>query len=102
MPGSLDTWIAIAGMAIVTYACRAGGFWAMRFVRLTPRVEGVLAAMPMAVIAALLARSLSESGWIEAAGVAVAFGLTRALSNDFVGMVAGVAAVAALRFVASS
>jgi uncharacterized membrane protein len=74
----------------------------MRFVRLTPRVEGVLAAMPMAVIAALLARSLSESGWIEAAGVAVAFGLTRALSNDFVGMVAGVAAVAALRFVASS
>ncbi len=97
MPGSAETWIAIAGMAIVTYACRAGGFWAMRFVRLTPRIEGVLAAMPAAVVAALLARAVSETGWVEAAGVAAAFGVTRALSNDFVGMIAGVAAVALLR-----
>ena len=41
MPANAEFWLAIAGMAVVTYACRASGFWAMGFVRITPRVERV-------------------------------------------------------------
>ncbi|MBL8662431.1 MAG: AzlD domain-containing protein, partial [Candidatus Odyssella sp.] len=39
MAADPEIWIAIAGMALVAYACRAGGYWAMGFVRMTPRLE---------------------------------------------------------------
>jgi uncharacterized membrane protein len=92
-----EIWIAIAGMALVSYACRAGGFWAMRFVRMTPRIEAGLTAMPSALVAAILARTLASAGPIEIAGVAAAFLVARYLGGDFVGMIAGIAAVALLR-----
>jgi hypothetical protein len=57
MAANPEIWIAIAGMALVSYACRAGGYWAMGFVRMTARVEGWLAAMPSALVAAILARA---------------------------------------------
>ena len=97
MATNLDVWLAIAGMAVITYLCRAGGYWAMGLVRITPRVERWLAAMPSAVIAAILAKALAAGGAIEAVGVVAAFVITRAISNDFAGMLAGIGAVAALR-----
>ena len=96
MTGNLDIWLTIAGMAVVSYFCRAGGFWAMRFVRLTPRLEGVLAAMPSALFAAILARTVAHAGPVETAGVVIAFVLAR-LAGDFPGMLGGIAAVALLR-----
>lgn len=97
MSGNPEIWIAIAGMALVTYACRAGGYWAMGFVRLTPRVEGWLAAMPGALVAAILARTMASAGPVEIAGVATAFLAARFLGGDFAGLMAGVGTVAALR-----
>lgn len=97
MSASPEIWIAIAGMALVSYACRAGGYWAMGFVRLTPRVEGWLAAMPSALVAAILARTLASAGPVEIAGVGAAFLVARYLGGDFAGMMAGIGAVAALR-----
>jgi uncharacterized membrane protein len=97
MTANPEIWIAIAGMALVTYACRAGGFFAMGFVRLTPRIEGWLAAMPNAVVAAILARALAGAGPVEIAGVAAAFLVARFLGGDLAGMMAGIGAVAALR-----
>jgi uncharacterized membrane protein len=69
----------------------------MGFVRMTPRVEGWLAAMPSALVAAILARALASAGPIEIAGVAAAFLVARYLAGDFAGMIAGMGAVAALR-----
>ena len=43
---------AIAAMAAATYLMRAGGFWLMTHVPLTPRVRRMLAALPGSVIAA--------------------------------------------------
>ena len=97
MNAPLEIWIAIAGMAVVTYFCRAGGFWAMGLVKLTPRLQGWLAAMPSDLFAAILARTLAHSGPIEVAGVVAAFGVARFLGDDFAGMLAGIGAVAALR-----
>ncbi len=97
MAGNPEIWIAIAGMALASYACRAGGYWAMGFVRMTPRVEGWLAAMPSALVAAILARTLASAGPVEIAGVAVAFLVARFFGGDFAGMIAGIGAVAALR-----
>jgi uncharacterized membrane protein len=97
MTANPEIWIAIAGMALVSYACRAGGYWAMGFVRMTPRVEGWLAAMPSALVAAILARTLASAGPVEIAGVAAAFLVARFLGGDFAGMIAGIGAVAVLR-----
>lgn len=97
MTGNPEIWIAIAGMALVTYACRAGGYWAMGFVRMTPRIEAGLAAMPSAIVAAILARTLAGAGPVEIAGVAAAFLVARFLGGDFLGMMAGIGAVAVLR-----
>ncbi len=101
MTGNPEIWLAIAGMALVTYLCRAGGFWAMGFVRMTPRVEGWLAAMPSALVAAILARTLASAGAVEIAGVAAAFLVARFLGGDFTGMIAGIGAVAVLRAVSA-
>ena len=97
MAADPDIWIAIAGMALVSYACRAGGFWAMGFVRMTPRLEAGLTAMPNALVAAILARTLARAGPVEIAGVAAAFLVARYLGGDFAGMIAGIAAVAFMR-----
>lgn len=97
MAADPEIWIAIAGMALVSYACRAGGYWAMGFVRITPRIEAGLAAMPGAIVAAILARTLSGAGPVEIAGVAAAFLVARHLGGDFAGMIAGIATVAFLR-----
>ncbi len=97
MAGNPEIWIAIAGMALVSYACRAGGYWAMGFVRMTPRIEAWLAAMPSALVAAILARTLASAGPVEIAGVAAAFRAARYAGGDFIGRIAGIAAVAVLR-----
>ena len=99
MAANPEIWIAIAGMALVSYACRAGGYWAMGFVRITPRVEAGLAAMPGALVAAILARNMAGAGPVEIAGVAAAFLVARYLGGDFLGMMAGIGAVAMLRSV---
>ncbi len=41
-------------MAAVTYAIRAGGFWLLGYVPLTPRVRSMLNALPGAVIASMI------------------------------------------------
>ena len=41
---------ALAAMAAATFACRAGGFFLMRFVTVTPRLEAALRAIPIGVM----------------------------------------------------
>lgn len=53
---------AIAAMAVATYATRVGGFWLLRFVRVTPRVQASLDALPVAVLTAVIAPSLAKGG----------------------------------------
>ena len=37
--------LALAGMAVASYACRVGGYFLMGYVQLTPRVEAALDAL---------------------------------------------------------
>jgi uncharacterized membrane protein len=89
--------VAIALMAIVTYATRAGGYWLMGRVTLTPRVAAMLAALPGAVLAALVVPAVLEEG---VAGV-VALGATalamRWRGNLLLAMLAGVGTIWIMR-----
>ena len=74
------SWLAIAGMTVASYACRAGGFWAMGFVPLTPRVRTWLESIPIAVLSAILAPGIARASLPEAAGFLA--GLSRCASAE--------------------
>jgi len=88
-----DVLLAILGMALVTYACRAGGYAILRSVRPPAFVEAMLRHLPGALFMAYVAPPLIAGGlaaWIG--GVAVV--ATQLLTRDMgLAIVAGVAAV---------
>lgn len=92
-----DTLIAIAVMAVITYGLRAGGYWLMGRVTLSPRFEAGLGYLPGAVITALVVPAALEAGTEGILGV-LAVGLTMRLRpNLMLAMVAGVGTVWAIR-----
>jgi uncharacterized membrane protein len=92
-----DVLAAILAMAAAAYLCRAGGFYLMRFVALTPRVEATLCAIPVALVASILAVAAVKGGPPEWAGMFAAMLSMVVTRNDFAAMVAGVGVVAVIR-----
>ncbi len=92
-----DLTVLLVATAIAAFLCRAGGFWFMRFVPLTPRVERALRATPLAVMVGIAAPAVVRGGLAEAAGLAAAVVTMRLTGNDLVAAAVGVAAVALLR-----
>ena len=88
---------AIAVMALAAAICRFSGFWLMRFVPITPRVQAGLAAIPIAVMAGIMAPAIVRGGLPESAGMLATIGAVKLGGNDLVAIVAGLATVALLR-----
>lgn len=87
----------ILGMALVTYATRAGGPWLMARVPPSPRVEAWLRALPGAILAAIVAPAALGSGPAEAvAALATALVMARTGSLPLA-MAVGVGLVIPLR-----
>lgn len=57
-----EALLAIILMGIVTYVLRAGGFWLMGRVEISPRMEAALAYLPGSVITALVVPATIEAG----------------------------------------
>jgi len=94
-----EVLLAILAMALAAYLCRVGGFFAMRFVPLTPRVQAWLRAVPMAILGAILAPVAVSGDPAGMGGLACAAIAMRLTGNDFLGVFAGVGAVAMMRAV---
>jgi len=92
-----DVLIAIVLMALATYLSRAGGFYLMRFVRITPRVEAGLKALPIALMGAVLGPIAFNGGPPEWVGLLAAVLLMRFAGNEFLAVIGGIACVALLR-----
>ena len=93
-PGVL---LAILVMAAATTFNRVAGFFLMRLVPVTPRVRRVLDALPGAVLVALLAPSAVRGDMGMLAGLGAALVATKLTGNDFLAVVAGMGAAAAVR-----
>jgi uncharacterized membrane protein len=95
-----DVALAIAGMALVTYLTRAGGFWLMAYLPASPRLAAWLRALPGALLVALVTPALTREGptGIAAGGAATLVALRT--KNMLAAMVAGLAVIVALRMVA--
>ena len=92
-----DVVTAIAVLGLVSYLCRAGGYFVMGYVRATPRVEAWLNAIPMAIMGSILGPIAATGGPSEWTGLVAAVGLKQATGSDFVSILGAVAAVAAVR-----
>lgn len=58
-------------MAAVTLAMRCGGYFLVRYVRVTGRVEAAMSAMPAAVLTALVVPTALATGPAESLAAAV-------------------------------
>jgi uncharacterized membrane protein len=94
-----DALAAILLMGLASYACRAGGFFLMRYVTVTPRVEAWLKAIPVALIGAILGPIAANGGPPEWLGLATAVLVMKFIGNDFISVVASVAVVVVTRLV---
>ena len=91
--------ITILGMALVTYATRAGGFWLMGLVSPSPRVEAWLRQIPGAVLVAIIAPTVLASSLAETLAALAAALVALRTKNVLAAMVVGVGAVWVLRMV---
>ncbi len=93
------TLLTILGMALVTYATRAGGFWLMGLVTPSPRVEAWLKQIPGAVLVALIAPTVLASSIAETLAAVATVLIAIRTKNVLVAMLVGVVMVALLRLI---
>ncbi|HWJ74384.1 MAG TPA: AzlD domain-containing protein [Kaistia sp.] len=89
--------IVIFAMAVAAYLTRVSGFFLMRFVAVTPRVEAWLKALPLAIMGSILAPIAAHGGPAEYAGFAATIAVFLWRRNDILAAFAGMAAVALAR-----
>lgn len=89
--------VIIAVMGLAAAICRFCGFWLMRFVPITPRVQAGLSAIPVAVMAGIMAPAVVRGGIPETAGLIATVAAVKLGGNDVVAIVTGLASVALLR-----
>lgn len=90
--------LALVGMALASYACRIAGHLLMGWVRITPRVEAALKAIPMAVMVGIVTPAALSGKLPELAGLAAVFVAMKLTGKDVVAVLAGVAAVGLCRW----
>ncbi|MBU8540762.1 AzlD domain-containing protein [Roseomonas tokyonensis] len=88
----LDVLLAILGMALVTYASRAGGYAVLRAVRPPPFVQALLRHLPGCLFVAYVTPPLLAGGPPAWAGAVVVIALQLATRNMAAAILAGVGA----------
>lgn len=91
--------VTIVGMAVVTYATRAGGLWLMDRVTPSRRVSAWLRHIPGAVLVALIAPTVVSGGPAEALATGATVLAAWRTGNLLLAMVVGVVCVWGLRLV---
>ena len=90
--------LALMGMGLASFACRISGFLLMGYVRITPRVEAALKAIPISVMVGIVTPAATAGKLPELLGL-LAVGLAMKLvRNDLAAAVAGAATVAVVRW----
>ncbi len=92
------TLLIIAAMTVAAALCRLVGFWFMRFLPITPRLEAGLKAIPLAVMVGIIAPPVLRGGSAEWVGLFITIAVVRLLGNDLLAIMTGMGAVAAVRF----
>jgi uncharacterized membrane protein len=84
-------------MGLASLACRLSGFFLMRYVSITPRVDAWLRSIPIALIGAILGPVAVNGGVPEWLGLAAAIGVMFVTANEFAATIGACAVVAVAR-----
>jgi uncharacterized membrane protein len=89
--------LAIAAMTLVTFLCRIAGVVVMSRVRITPRIERGLRALPGSIILATILPVVIDNGWPAMVALAAAIAAMAVTRIDIIGLVAGLGTLAVIR-----
>jgi uncharacterized membrane protein len=90
-------WLALAALAVASYACRIAGYLLMGLVTITPRLEAALKATPLGVMIGIVMPSAASGKLPELAGLVVVVAVMKLARNDLLAAVCGAATVAICR-----
>lgn len=95
---TLDPWVllAIAAMAVATYATRAGGYLLFRAFKPPAIVRDMLAYIPGTLFVSYVAPALASGGVQQWAGAAATIAVMAATRNLALAILGGTAAAAAV------
>lgn len=94
MDADLAFYVAVAGMAVASFACRVAGFLLMGYVTITPKLEAGLRSMPIGVMTGIVAPSVAAGRPPEIAGLIAVAVVMKLTGKDVVAALAGAAVVA--------
>ncbi|WP_346907615.1 AzlD domain-containing protein [uncultured Roseibium sp.] len=89
--------LAITGMTLVTYAMRAGGYWIMGRIPLTPRIRRALEALPGAIIVSTILPIALKGGVPVMLCLVISAAVMAWVRKEFIAVVFAVGAAAAMR-----
>jgi len=92
-----DVLAAIMGMAVVTYAVRAGGLWLMGRVTPGPRLDSWLGQIPGDTLAALVVPAALSSGPAGLFALLATVGVAARTRNVLLAMLTGVGCIWLMR-----
>ena len=90
-------WLAILGMGLVTYLCRISGVKLMSRVRITPRVERGLRALPGSIVLATIGPFVVQAGLVAVLAVAAGIAVMVLRRSEALAILAGLATAALVR-----
>jgi uncharacterized membrane protein len=90
--------LALAGMALASFACRISGFLLMGYVTITPRVEAALKAIPLSVMVGIVTPAATSGKLPELLALLAVGVVMKLVRNDLAAAVAGAATVAIARW----
>ena len=85
-------FVAIVVMGVTTFLMRAGGFWMMSHVPLTPGVQRMLEALPGSIVAAIVLPAVVSVGPAAVLATATAAIVMAVRRNEFLAVAAGLVA----------
>ncbi|MET1413858.1 AzlD domain-containing protein [Roseibium sp. HPY-6] len=89
--------IAVFGMASITYALRAGGYWVMGRLTITPRMRRGLEALPGAIIVSTVLPIILQGGLAVGLCLIVAVIVQFKIKKEYVAVFCAAVAAAGLR-----
>jgi uncharacterized membrane protein len=89
--------LAIAAMTLVTFLCRIGGVVLMSHVRITPRIEHGLRALPGSIILATILPVALDNGWPAIVALSTAITVMALTRIDLLGLAAGLGTLSIIR-----
>src|SRR4051812_36094520 len=95
--GPAGPYLVILAMTAVTYRCRASGALLMSRVRITPRVERGLRALPGSIVVSTVLPIAMQSGFAAFVGLSASLTLMSMTRSELAALAVGLAAVVLAR-----